>query len=236
MQIDVIRSEERGHADYGWLKTYHMFSFADYHNPRRMGFGLLRVLNDDTVAPGQGFGRHGHRNMEIVSIPLDGALEHTDTMGTRQILRPNDIQIMSAGSGLQHSEANASATDTVSFLQIWIQPDQSNLPPRYAETTLDPIHRRNRFDRFISPDENVSPLQIHQDAHFSMAILDVGTSLEYHRNSTANGMFLFVIEGKLKAGEVELNRRDGASVTHSNRITIEAIESSEVLVIEVPLA
>jgi len=230
-------SESRGHADHGWLNSYHSFSFAGYYNPERTNFGVLRVLNDDTVAGGQGFGTHPHDNMEIVSIPLEGDLEHKDSMGTQTVIREGDIQVMSAGTGIRHSEYNANPDREVKFLQIWLFPDKPNVEPRYDQLSLDPDERRNRLQQVLSPDPEDDGVWIHQRAWFHMARLDAGIALPYtFRDPVRNGVYAFVIHGDLDIGTHRMSPRDGLGVWETDALNITAHTSSELLLMEVPMA
>lgn len=226
----------RGHADFGWLVSKHSFSFANYYDPMKNQFGALRVLNDDIVKGGMGFGTHPHDNMEIVSIPLYGALAHKDSTGRAEVIRTGDVQIMSAGSGIRHSEYNASATETVNFLQIWVLPKLLDIPPRYAQKTFDKAGRANQWQTVVSPDKNGEGVWINQDAYFSLANLQAGKSLDYAVQHAGNGMYLFVIEGAAQAAGQVLYKRDAIGVADVQNLTIQATADAELLLIEVPLA
>lgn len=236
MNKTIHRAQPRGHADHGWLDTYHTFSFAGYYDPRRIHFGALRVLNDDTVAPGEGFGTHPHDNMEIVSIALEGALRHGDSMGNMQELRPGEIQVMSAGTGITHSEMNASDTEPVKFLQIWVLTDAENHTPRYNQIRLAPA-KRNELRTIVAPEgrggENTGWL--HQDAWFSTLDLDKGHDVEYRMHTPGNGAYVFVIEGLAEVDGEVLGRRDGMGVWDTDGFGIRASADAQVLVIEVPM-
>jgi redox-sensitive bicupin YhaK (pirin superfamily) len=235
MKTTIHKSNSRGLADHGWLKSRHTFSFAGYHNPERMRFGLLRVLNDDIVQPGMGFGSHPHDNMEIVSIPLKGELAHKDSTGHKEVIKTNDVQIMSAGSGLTHSEFNNSKTDEVNFLQIWIFPKEKDITPRYEQKTFKPAERKNNFITVISPEKNNDSLWINQDAFFALGNADAGKSLEYTIKHKGNGVYIFVIEGEIEAEGEKLGRRDAIGIEDIDKISVKAIEDSELLLIEVPM-
>src|ERR1700741_951311 len=196
----------RGHADHGWLNSFHTFSFSSYYNPERMHFGVLRVLNDDTLAPGMGFGTHPHDNMEIISIPLSGDLEHKDSMGNTTVIRHGDIQVMSAETGVSHSEYNKNKDKEVKFLQIWIIPDKKNVTPRYDQITLDPGDRKNKLQQVLSPDKNDAGVWINQHAWFHMANLDAEKELTYTLKDAANGVYFFVLEGNLTVGDQVLEK------------------------------
>lgn len=229
-------SQSRGHAQHGWLDSYHTFSFAGYYNPERMNFGVLRVLNDDTVAGGQGFGTHPHDNMEIVSIPLEGDLEHKDSMGTQAVIRQGDIQVMSAGTGIRHSEYNANADREVKFLQIWIFPNRKNVEPRYDQLTLNMNDRYNRLQQVLSPDPEDEGVWIHQNTWFHMARLDQGTSVHYElKEPEKNGVYAFVLEGDLNLGGQELHRRDGLGILEARSFELKASSPAEILLMEVPM-
>ena len=236
MNKTIHRAQTRGHANHGWLDTYHTFSFAGYYDPRRIHFGALRVLNDDTVAPGEGFGTHPHDNMEIVSIALEGALRHGDSMGNMQELRPGEIQVMSAGTGITHSEMNASDTEPVKFLQIRVLTDAENHTPRYNQIRLAPA-KRNELRTIVAPEgrggENTGWL--HQDAWFSTLDLDKGHDVEYRMHTPGNGAYVFVIEGLAEVDGEVLGRRDGMGVWDTDGFGIRASADAQVLVIEVPM-
>jgi len=235
MKTILHKAETRGHANHGWLDSYHTFSFAGYYEPTRVHFGLLRVLNDDVVTGGMGFGQHPHDNMEIVSIPLNGALEHRDNTGGHAIIRSGEVQIMSAGSGLAHSEKNASDTESVNFLQIWVVPKERNITPRYEQRVFEKEARRNKIQTVVSPHKDNGALWINQDSWFSLATIDKGTTLEYTVHKTQNGVYLFVIEGSVNAAGEDLSRRDGLGVYDTGKLTLQGKEDSEVLLIEVPM-
>lgn len=203
MSSILHKADSRGLADHGWLVSRHTFSFADYHNPQRMNFGLLRVLNDDIVKPAMGFGTHPHENMEIVSIPLSGSLRHQDSLGNRHQITVGEVQIMSAGSGLTHSEYNNSDQQEVNFLQIWIYPEKEDIPPRYGQKRFEKADRHNRFQTLVSPEQNSAAIWINQKAWFSMADLVPGTSIHYARKRQENGLYFFVIDGSV---EIEAQR------------------------------
>lgn len=235
MKKTIHKAVSRGLAEHGWLKSHHSFSFASYYNPERMNFGVLRVLNDDVVAPGMGFGRHPHDNMEIISIPLKGALEHQDNMGTKAVIHANDIQIMSAGTGVQHAEYNHSKTESVNFLQIWIVPKKRNIEPRYDQKTFNPEERKNQFKLVVSPNTNDGSIWINQDAYFSLGSLDAGKELEYRFHKKENGLYVFVLDGELEvAGEV-LQKKDALGLELIDKVNFKAIQKTDVLLMEVPM-
>lgn len=235
MKTVLHKAETRGHANHGWLNSYHTFSFAGYHNPERIHFGALRVLNDDTVAGGMGFGRHPHDNMEIVSIPLSGDLEHQDSMGNRGVIRQGDIQVMSAGSGIQHSEMNHSETDLVRFLQIWMFPNKKNVTPRYGQITLDPSGSENKWQQILSPNSDDEGVWVHQDAWFHMSRIRAGNSLQYEVKKNGNGLYYFVIEGNVAVDGQALSRRDGLGVWEVTSSKVTASSDAKVLLMEVPM-
>ena len=229
-------AESRGIADHGWLYSHHTFSFADYHNPERMGFGKLRVINDDIVAPGEGFATHSHNNMEIISVPISGALRHQDSMDNVHTIRTGDVQIMSAGTGITHSEYNASDKDPVNFLQIWVLPKQRNIPPRYDQKTLDPAARHNQFHYIITPELNsLDSMWINQDAWVALADFDAEFDDIHSLRMPGQGVYIFVISGRIIVGGEILNARDGIGITGVNTLGIRAITASQILLLEVPL-
>ena len=234
MKTIVHKAESRGFADHGWLSSKHTFSFAGYHNPDRVHFGALRVLNDDQVAAGKGFGTHPHDNMEIVSIPLFGDLAHKDSTGTEKVIKSGDVQIMSAGSGLRHSEYNHSKDDEVQFLQIWVFPKERDIEPRYEQKSFSAEDRMNKFQTVVSPEDS-SAVWINQDAFFSLANLDAGTELTYEVKKTGNGVYLFVLNGDITIADEKLDTRDAIGVTEANSVDLKANSYAEVLAIEVPM-
>lgn len=236
MKVTVHKAETRGHANHGWLDTNHTFSFASYYNAERMNFGMLRVLNDDFVDGGQGFGTHPHDNMEIISIPLNGSLEHKDSMGTTSVIKTNDVQIMSAGTGVSHSEWNHSKDQKVNFLQVWIFPKERNITPNYDQKGFNPADRLNKIQTLVSPEVSSDTVLINQDAYFSMTRLDADRQLDYNVNIENNGIYAFVISGSVKIGGEVLTTRDGAGFWETKKLEIEALQESEVLLIEVPMS
>jgi len=231
----IHRSETRGHTNHGWLDSYHTFSFAQYYNPERMHFGVLRVLNDDVVAGGMGFGTHPHDNMEIISIPLKGDLQHKDSMGNVQIIREGDVQVMSAGKGITHSEYNKNEDEHVNFLQIWIYPNEKNVTPRYDQLSFKKEERKNRLQQVISPNKDDEGVWIHQDAWFHLGDFENGKSTEYHLNKKENGIYLFLLEGSIQIEDTILEKRDGMGIWETDIITIKATSNSEFLLMEVPM-
>lgn len=234
MNVVVDKANTRGYANHGWLKTFHTFSFANYYNPRRMHFGMLRVLNDDTVAPGEGFDMHPHKNMEVVSIPLRGYLRHGDSMQHSEVITRGDVQVMSAGTGIVHSEFNDSRTEPVEFLQIWVFPRKENTQPRYHSYDLRPLLEKNKLAVIISPDGE-TPASIDQAAWFSMGEVEAGLVKEYKLHSRENGVYMFVIEGEVEVQNKVLSRRDGAGFWQTDGITIEVLKNATLLLIEVPM-
>ncbi len=231
----VHKSESRGNANHGWLQSRHTFSFANYYNPERMHFGVLRVLNDDIVDGGMGFGTHPHDNMEIISIPLEGDLEHKDSMGNSTIIKNGDIQIMSAGTGIKHSEYNKNKEVPVKFLQIWVFPNQRNVTPRYDQITLNKEDRKNKLQQIVSPDKDDAGVWIHQNAWFHLADFDKGTKTNYSFKSKDNGLYVFVLKGDLKINNELLNTRDGFGIWNTSEISLEASSDAEFLLMEVPM-
>lgn len=236
MENTVLHTaNSRGHADHGWLNAYHTFSFSSYHNPQRHNFGVLRVLNDDTIAPGMGFGTHPHDNMEIITIPLEGDLAHKDSMGNASTIKHGDIQVMSAGTGIQHSEFNPNHQQRTKLLQIWLFPNKQNVTPRYQQITLNKGDRHNRLQQILSPDQNDEGVWIHQDAWFHMADLDAGATVGYDRKKSGNGLYIFVLKGEVTVGTQELSTRDGLGITDFEHVDIKATGESQLLLMEVPM-
>lgn len=229
------KADTRGLADHGWLKSNHTFSFANYYNPERMSFGALRVLNDDYVAAGKGFGRHPHANMEIVSIPLSGDLRHQDSMGNTTVIRQGDVQAMSAGTGVTHSEMNDSGEAPVEFLQIWVYPKQRNIAPNYSQITLDEKALDNQLDQVVSPDPDDRGVTINQDSWFHLGKLSAGTTLDYDLKKSGNGMYAFILDGDVTVGKQALSKRDGYGVWDTDDISLTADSDARVLLIEVPM-
>ena len=235
MKTVVHTADSRGYANHGWLKSRHTFSFAGYYDPERVHFGALRVLNDDEVAAGQGFGTHPHDNMEIVSIPLFGDLEHKDSTGHHKVIKQGDVQIMSAGTGIQHSEYNHNADQDVHFLQIWVFPKERGIEPRYEQKSYSAEDRMNKWQTVVSP-EGGEAVWINQDAYFSLANLDAGETLTYKTNKAGNGVYLFVLNGEVTAAGEKLDTRDAVGVSKTDSFEVKAGSYAEVLAIEVPMA
>jgi len=236
MITTIHKAETRGYVNHGWLKSNHTFSFASYYNPERIRFGLLRVLNDDIIEGGTGFGTHPHDNMEIISIPIYGALEHKDSMGSIGVISDNEIQVMSAGSGLTHSEYNHSKTDAANFLQIWIFPKLENIEPRYDQRKFDKEKSKNKFHLLVSPvKDSTETLWINQDAYISITELEKGKEITYNVNKKGNGVYLFVIKGSIKLGDEIFTERDGIGFEDEDSISILSNEDSRILALEVPM-
>jgi quercetin 2,3-dioxygenase len=229
------KAGSRGHADHGWLNSFHTFSFADYYDPERVHFGALRVLNDDTVEPGMGFDMHPHDNMEIISIPLEGDLEHKDSMGNVSVIRHGDIQVMSAGTGIFHSEYNRNPDQKVKFLQIWVYPDEKKVTPRYGQITLIVEDRHNKLQQIVSPDENDAGVWIHQKAWFHLGKFDKGISAVYQLKATGNGIYVFVLSGDVSIDGQPLHERDGFGIWDVESIKLHTNSDAEFLLMEVPM-
>lgn len=235
MKTVIHTSDSRGHANHGWLDTYHTFSFGMYHDPSRIHFGMLRVLNDDFVIGGAGFGKHGHDNMEIISIPLQGSLAHSDSTGNEGIISTGDVQIMSAGSGIQHAEYNASETELVNFLQLWIFPKERNISPRYDQLTFTKDQLRNQLQHIVSATETEGTLWINQDAELYLGEFDVLIQISHAIKSANHGIYVFVIEGSVTIGDITLNKRDGIGIYDADSVFATVHEQSKILLIEVPM-
>jgi len=230
------KADSRGHADHGWLNSHHSFSFANYYNPDRMHFGVLRVLNDDTVAPGMGFGTHPHDNMEIISIPLEGDLEHKDSMGNTQVIKHGDIQVMSAGTGITHSEYNRNKDNEVKFLQIWVFPKTKNVTPRYDQITLNVNDRYNKLQQILSPSKDDAGVWIHQDAWFFLGKFDKDKKENYTIKQKNNGAYFFILNGQATVNGQALNKRDGFGIWNAEKIEIISNrDNTEILVMDVPM-
>ncbi|MGB4774122.1 MAG: pirin family protein [Daejeonella sp.] len=235
MKKIIYPAKDRGIQDHGWLKAAHSFSFGNYHDPLKVHFGLLRVLNDDIVAPGMGFGTHGHDNMEIVTIPLKGVLAHKDSLGSEGLISPGEVQIMSAGKGIKHSEFNGSSTEEVNLLQIWIFPKERNIEPRYDQRKFDLQNVHNTFLTVVSPNAEDNAMWINQDAFFSIGNFDADRSVKYEVKHPGNGLYLFVIEGKIEFDRDIFGRRDAAGIYDAKLIDLKFSENSKVLIIDMPM-
>lgn len=230
------KAETRGHANHGWLDSHHSFSFANYYNPERMNFGALRVLNDDRIDAGMGFDKHPHDNMEIISIPLSGDLEHKDSMGNVAVIKSGDIQVMSAGTGITHSEYNKNSDRVGKFLQIWVIPNQRNVKPRYDQITLNMQNLHNKLQQIVSPNPDDEGVWIHQNAWFHLGIFDKDREVEYQVKLEGNGVYAFVINGQFKIENIYLDTRDGLGITDAANFTIKSTsQDSEILIMEVPM-
>jgi len=225
----------RGNANHGWLNAYHTFSFASYHNPERHHFGVLRVLNDDTIAAGMGFGTHPHDNMEIITIPLEGDLAHKDSMGNSAVIKNGDVQVMSAGTGIQHSEFNPNPDKQTKLLQIWIFPNKKNVTPRYEQLTLNETDRHNKLQQILSPNPDDDGVWIHQDAWFHLGKFDSGKTVNYQLKKEGNGLYAFILKGDVVIDGQELHARDGLGITDFSELNITANSDAEFLLMEVPM-
>lgn len=235
MKKIIHKADSRGYFDFGWLKTNHTFSFGNYYDPERVNFGTLRVLNDDFILPAQGFGTHPHNDMEIVSIPLKGALAHKDSTGSAGVIFPNEIQVMSAGTGILHSEYNYSKEEESNFLQLWIFPNKKGHKPRYNQKSFNPEERKNKFQLIVSPDKSDGNLWLNQDAYLSLTDLQKEKSLKYTIHTKGNGVYIFLIEGEISVADETLSKRDGIGIWETEEVLIEANEDSKVLIIEIPM-
>ncbi len=231
----IQKAASRGHAQHDWLDTYHSFSFANYHDPEKVHFGVLRVLNDDTIDGGMGFGMHPHDNMEIITIPTFGDLQHKDSMGNSGTISQGDVQVMSAGTGIQHSEANKNKDKKVHLFQIWIFPNHRNVVPRYDQKTFDVKDRINKFQQIVSPMGNDEGLNIHQDAWFSLANFDNNVEANYQVKKSGNGLYVFIIEGDATINGQALNKRDAIGITDAESIEIKANSDTQILVMDIPM-
>ncbi|MCX6231089.1 MAG: pirin family protein [Bacteroidetes bacterium] len=229
------KAESRGDANHGWLHSRHTFSFANYYNPERMHFGALRVLNDDIVRGGEGFGMHPHDNMEIISIPLSGDLEHKDNMGNQAVIRHGDVQVMSAGTGVFHSEYNKNRDADVNFLQIWVIPNKKNVSPRYDQVTIKDIVRENEFYQILSPNPDDQGVWIYQDAWFHLGDFKAGIAASYQFKKTENGLYIFLLEGQLDVEGEILDKKDGMGIWNTDKVNITATKDARILLMEVPM-
>ncbi|MEC7658881.1 MAG: pirin family protein [Bacteroidota bacterium] len=228
-------SDSRGYANHGWLEARHSFSFASWHQPDRLHFGALRVLNDDIIQGGMGFGTHPHDNMEIVTIPLKGDLEHKDSMGNSAVIREGDIQVMSAGTGVQHSEYNNSPDKEINLFQLWLFPNKQNVKPRYDQLPIRSLHQKNEFFQILSPSANDQGVWIHQDAWMHILDADQDQSFDYVLQSPENGVYLIVIEGEVEVDNQTLFRRDAIGIWETYKLTIKTNPDAELLLVQVPM-
>lgn len=235
MKTVLHKANTRGHADHGWLNAWHSFSFASYYDPARIHFGALRVLNDDTVAGGMGFGTHPHDNMEIITIPMSGQLEHKDSMGNTGTISKGEVQVMSAGTGIQHSEYNHNTNEPVKLFQIWVFPDKKNVKPRYDQRAFDFDSLKNSFMTIVSPMGNDAGLNIHQNAWFSIGKLGKAAGYTYELKDKNNGVYAFIISGDATINGEKLNKRDGLGISETDKLEITADSDAEILLMEVPL-
>ncbi len=236
MTTNIFPSSSRGKAEHGWLHSRFTYSFAEYYNPERMGFGTLRVLNDDIIEPDKGFGMHPHNNMEIITIPLSGSLEHRDSMGNGSVIHSGEVQVMSAGTGIMHSEFNPSKSEKVNLFQIWIMPNKKNVVPRYDQKAFDPSQKMNTFQLLVAPEGYENALFIYQDAFISIGRFDAGITSSYNLKKEGNGLFLFVISGTVEIGGKILQGRDAAEISSTSIVDANFPGFSEILLIDVPMS
>lgn len=235
MKTVLHTANSRGHANHGWLNAYHSFSFASWFHPDRVQFGMLRVLNDDTIAAGMGFGTHPHDNMEIITIPLEGDLAHKDSMGNSSIIKSGDIQVMSAGTGIQHSEFNPNAEQQTKLFQIWLFPKYRNVTPRYQQITLDSSAQKNNFDQILSPNPDDAGVWIHQDAWFYLSDFETNFTKKLALKQEGNGFYILTIEGEIEVNGQKLEKRDALGLWETSEIEIKANTASKFLVMEIPM-
>ena len=235
MKQILHKADTRGNANHGWLNAYHSFSFANWYNPDRINFGALRVLNDDTIAGGMGFGTHPHQNMEIITIPFEGDLAHKDSMGNQSIIKSGDVQVMSAGSGIEHSEFNPNHDLQTKLFQIWVFPNQQEVTPRYQQITLDTSEQKNNFQQILSPNADDAGVWIYQDAWFYLSEFEAGFSKDYTLNKTENGIYLIVISGNIIVENQTLETRDATGISETAMVTIKAESDAKFLIMEVPM-
>ena len=236
MNTILHQANTRGHANHGWLDSHHSFSFANYHNPERMHFGVLRVLNDDQVSAGMGFGTHPHDNMEIISIPLEGDLEHKDSMGNLAVIKEGDVQIMSAGAGIMHNEYNRNKEKAVKFLQIWVFPNKKNVEPRYDQISIKNIEKKNEFYQILSPSQEDQGVWLYQDAWFHLGKFDAGKQTRYSINKKGNGVYVFVLDGEVEIEGQQLGKRDGFGIWDIDSFNFKSNSNARVLLLEVPMS
>lgn len=235
MEAVVHRATDRGHANHGWLDAHHSFSFANWYDPTRMHFGMLRVLNDDKVASGEGFGMHPHNDMEIITIILSGALEHKDNMGNGSVIRPGDVQVMSAGTGVLHSEFNPSEDEATTLFQLWIFPKEKGIKPRYDQKTFSIDGASNNFRVVASGFNKADELYIHQDAAISLGKIEKGKVIDYAISNPGNGAYIMVVQGEVEIDGKKLGKRDAIGISSTHEFSISALETSEILVVDVPM-
>ncbi|MFT6442018.1 MAG: redox-sensitive bicupin YhaK (pirin superfamily) [Salibacteraceae bacterium] len=235
MNTVIHKAETRGNANHGWLNSNHTFSFANYHNPERMNFGVLRVLNDDRVQAGMGFGTHPHDNMEIISIPLEGDLEHKDSIGNVAVIKEGDVQVLSAGTGITHSEYNKNKDKEVKFLQIWVFPKEKNVSPRYDQISIRDIEKENKFYQVLSPSKEDQGVWINQDAWFNLGKFSKGSRDQYKIQKPGNGVYVFVLEGDVEINGEQLSLRDGMGIWDAESINLMANSDARVLLMDVPM-
>lgn len=235
MKKVIHRASSRGHANHGWLKANHSFSFAGWYDPSRINFGAIRVLNDDTVAPGTGFPTHPHDNMEIITIPLSGVLEHKDSMGNVAQIKTGEIQVMSAGTGVTHSEYNGSNTEELKLFQIWLFPNKRDVKPRYDELKLNLEDRKNKFQQILSPSPDDDGVWIHQDAWMNMITMDAKVQKEYELKSESNGVYIMIVSGTVEIDGAEFKDRDAIGISETKNVVLKSTTLAEVLLIEVPM-
>lgn len=235
MNTVLHKADTRGDANLGWLHSKHTFSFSNYHDPERMHFGVLRVLNDDKVSAGMGFSTHRHDNMEIISIPLEGDLEHKDSMGNVAVIRAGDVQVISAGTGISHSEYNKNKDQDVKFLQIWVFPNKRGVTPRYDQISIRDVEKKNEFYQVLSPNANDQGVWIHQDAWFHIGKFDAEMATSYTLNRKGNGMYFFVLDGEIEVEGQKLSARDGFGIWDTDKVNVKTLAESRVLLMEVPM-
>ena len=237
MITKIYKSNLRGTADFGWLKANFSFSFGNYYNPEQIQFGMLRVLNDDTIAAGTGFGKHPHANMEIITIPLEGGLKHRDSMGNEGVIRFGEVQVMSAGTGIQHSEMNASQEVQAKTLQLWVFPDREDVTPRYDQKSFDIENQINTFVNIVSPNDtnNGNALWVYQQTFFNLGIFEKNTSTIYKVNNAENGVYLFLIEGEIEVNNQILNAKDAMGIIDFDEFEIKINSKAKILLVEVPM-
>jgi len=233
MDYSIIKAKSRGYANHGWLEAIHSFSFAGYYNPDRMGFGMIRVLNDDKISGGMGFGMHPHENMEIITIPLEGGVRHRDNMGNDGVINSNEIQVMSAGTGVMHSEVNASPTDYLKLFQIWIMPNNNNVTPRYQQIKIELT--ANEFTQLVSPNADDSGAWINQDAWLHMGEFDQNQEINYELKNPLNGLYIMIVDGMVNFDSKEVTKRDAIQLTSATKVQMTALSKTKILLIETPI-